>query len=209
MTKISEALTYGLTIRESATDGSDFTNPAADYRRLFLGEDGQLHVKAESGTVTDIGVAAGGGPLGIKTYSSGANTAWASTASATPSDIDATNAALAITVPSSGNILVMIQVVTWTTIANGLSALWVRTGTTDLAGFAFATFTAQSGPGAGANNSYFQAPAWFYITGLTPGSLTIKAGFSASGGGGSTINVGANAGGAGNCPPFLMVAYAA
>jgi len=54
MTKISDALTYGLTIRESADDGSDFTNPIADYRRLFLGEDGQLHVKDSSGTVTAI-----------------------------------------------------------------------------------------------------------------------------------------------------------
>jgi len=55
MTKISEALTYGITIRESANDGSDFTNPAADYRRLFLGEDGQLHVRDSAGTVTAIG----------------------------------------------------------------------------------------------------------------------------------------------------------
>ena len=59
MAKISEALTYGLTIRESATDGSDFTNPAADYRRLFLGEDGQLHVKDSAGAVTDIGAGSG------------------------------------------------------------------------------------------------------------------------------------------------------
>ena len=51
---------FGLTIRESATDGSDFTNPDADYRRLFLGEDGQLHVKDSAGTVTDIGAAAAG-----------------------------------------------------------------------------------------------------------------------------------------------------
>lgn len=55
MTKISEALTYGLTIRESANDGSDFTNPATDYRRLFLGEDGSLHLKDSSGTVTAVG----------------------------------------------------------------------------------------------------------------------------------------------------------
>ena len=55
MTKISEALTYGLTIRESATDGSDFTNPTADYRRLFLGEDGSLHLRDSSGTVTAVG----------------------------------------------------------------------------------------------------------------------------------------------------------
>jgi hypothetical protein len=55
MTRISDALTYGLTIRESATDGSDFTNPATDYRRLFLGEDGQLHAKDSAGTVTALG----------------------------------------------------------------------------------------------------------------------------------------------------------
>ena len=42
------------TIRESADDGSDFTNPAADYRRLFLGEDGELHPKDSAGTVTDM-----------------------------------------------------------------------------------------------------------------------------------------------------------
>ena len=46
---------FGVTIRESATDGSDFTNPDADYRRLFLGEDGQLHVKDSAGAVTGIG----------------------------------------------------------------------------------------------------------------------------------------------------------
>jgi hypothetical protein len=53
----SGAKLFGMTIRESATDGSDFTNPDADYRRLFLGEDGQLHVKDSAGAVTDIGSA--------------------------------------------------------------------------------------------------------------------------------------------------------
>lgn len=53
MTKASENLFPGIIIRESANDGSDFSNPAADYRRLFLGEDGKLHVKSSSGSVTD------------------------------------------------------------------------------------------------------------------------------------------------------------
>jgi hypothetical protein len=53
----STAKLHAMTIRESATDGSDFTNPDADYRRLFLGEDGQLHVKDSAGAVTDIGSA--------------------------------------------------------------------------------------------------------------------------------------------------------
>lgn len=50
----SAAKLFAMTIRESATDGSDFTNPDADYRRLFLGEDGGLHLKDSAGTVTDI-----------------------------------------------------------------------------------------------------------------------------------------------------------
>jgi hypothetical protein len=60
MGKFSEDLLFGMTIRESATDGSDFTNPAADYRRLFLGEDGQLHVKDSAGAVTDPYTTGGG-----------------------------------------------------------------------------------------------------------------------------------------------------
>lgn len=55
MGQFSLANLFGITIRESANDGSDFTNPDADYRRLFLGEDGNLHVKDSAGTVTDIG----------------------------------------------------------------------------------------------------------------------------------------------------------
>lgn len=44
---------YGVQLRESANDGSDFSNADADYRVLFLGEDGSLHVKDSSGTVTE------------------------------------------------------------------------------------------------------------------------------------------------------------
>lgn len=46
---------FGITLRESANDGSDFTNPDADFRRVFLGEDGQLHAKDSAGAVTDLG----------------------------------------------------------------------------------------------------------------------------------------------------------
>jgi hypothetical protein len=53
--KFSEANLFGMTIRESANDGSDFTNPDADYRRLFLGEDGLLHLRDSAGTVTNVG----------------------------------------------------------------------------------------------------------------------------------------------------------
>lgn len=52
MAAIENEKIYGLQIRESATDGSDFPNPAADYRLAFLGEDGLWHVKDSAGTVT-------------------------------------------------------------------------------------------------------------------------------------------------------------
>ena len=45
-------LIYGVHIRESADDGSDFSNAATDYRVLFLGEDGTLKLKDSAGTVT-------------------------------------------------------------------------------------------------------------------------------------------------------------
>lgn len=61
MTKFSEVLAAGITIRESADDGSDFSNPTADYRRLFLGEDATLKVKDSSGTVTTL-TGSGAGP---------------------------------------------------------------------------------------------------------------------------------------------------
>lgn len=57
--QFSTAKLFGMTIRESANDGSDFTNPDADYRRLFLGEDGELHVRDSAGTVTTIGAGTG------------------------------------------------------------------------------------------------------------------------------------------------------
>lgn len=53
MAAIENEKIYGLKIRESATDGSDFGTPDADYRFAFLGEDGMWHVKDSGGTVTD------------------------------------------------------------------------------------------------------------------------------------------------------------
>jgi hypothetical protein len=55
VTKASDNLFPGIVIRESANDGSDFSNPSADYRRVFVGEDGGFHSKDSAGTVTDIG----------------------------------------------------------------------------------------------------------------------------------------------------------
>lgn len=54
MTKASDNLFPKVILNEAATDGSDFSNPAADYRVLFLGEDGALHLKDSAGNVTDV-----------------------------------------------------------------------------------------------------------------------------------------------------------
>ena len=42
-------------LEEVATDGSDTGTPAADFRHLFLGEDGALHLKDSAAAVTDVG----------------------------------------------------------------------------------------------------------------------------------------------------------
>jgi hypothetical protein len=64
-------LIYGIHVRESANDGSDFTNAAADYRVLILGEDGLLHVKDSAGTVTSPYTGGGGSTAsGARVYNS-------------------------------------------------------------------------------------------------------------------------------------------
>lgn len=52
MAEIHEEPIYGLKVRESADDGSDFGVPEADYRIWFVGEDGYFHLKDAAGTVT-------------------------------------------------------------------------------------------------------------------------------------------------------------
>lgn len=61
MTKASDNLFGKLIVQEAASDGSDFSNPAADYRVFFIGEDGDLHLKDSAGTVTDFPEGGGGG----------------------------------------------------------------------------------------------------------------------------------------------------
>lgn len=58
MAAINDILIPSLTFEEIASDGSTLSNPAADHRRVFLGEDGALHLRDSAGSVTDIG---GGG----------------------------------------------------------------------------------------------------------------------------------------------------
>lgn len=53
MAAIENEKIYALKIRESANDGSDFGTPDADYRFLFVGEDGDIHLKDPADAVTD------------------------------------------------------------------------------------------------------------------------------------------------------------
>jgi len=54
MSALDVLVTPSLRFEEILSDGSTLSNPAADTRRLFLGEDGLLHLKDSAGTVTDV-----------------------------------------------------------------------------------------------------------------------------------------------------------
>lgn len=55
MAKTSDNKFPKVILEERLSDGSDTSNPAADHRALFLGEDGLLHLRDSSGTITDVG----------------------------------------------------------------------------------------------------------------------------------------------------------
>lgn len=59
MGALDSILIPSLRLEEIASDGSTLTNPAADSRRLFLGEDGLLHLKDSAGAVSDVGGSGG------------------------------------------------------------------------------------------------------------------------------------------------------
>lgn len=55
--KVHENLYPELILEEVASDGSTVTNPPADHRKLFLGEDGLFHLRDSAGTITTPGAA--------------------------------------------------------------------------------------------------------------------------------------------------------
>jgi len=115
MTKFSDVPAAGITIRESADDGSDFTNPDADYRRLFLGEDGALHLKDSAGTVTDVSAAFVGASYATAVGQSIANNAAAAIVDFGTSVYDTdsavtTGASWKFTAPSTGYYMVNVHV---------------------------------------------------------------------------------------------------
>jgi hypothetical protein len=105
--KFSLANLFGITLRESANDGSDFTNPDADYRRVFLGEDGALHAKDSAGTVTGL---SSGSSLTVEDEGTPLATA-ATTLDFVGAGVTATGAGAekTITIPGGGGDLVLIN----------------------------------------------------------------------------------------------------
>lgn len=97
-------LVYGVHIRESANDGSDFSNGATDYRVLFLGEDGLLHVKDSAGVVTEPWTSGSGNPVvyDIETYTGGD----ISVTSTTPGD-DIANPPDVVVAAATGDVLMI------------------------------------------------------------------------------------------------------
>lgn len=160
-------------------------------------------------TMADVG-AGGSDLLGRTTWSTGSDAAWASLTSATAADIDATNAALAIVVPGSGAILVMIQAMISNETAQDYVYLTVNTGAGPTV-LASQLVSAAVGNGFGQASFATQSSAFmFLITGLTPGALTIKAGIKSGGTGAVKVYANDGAGGAGHrVGPFVMAAWAA
>ena len=52
MVAMNNAEVTSLDLEEVLSDGSTLSNPSADHRRLFLGEDGLLHLRDSAGAIT-------------------------------------------------------------------------------------------------------------------------------------------------------------
>lgn len=158
--------------------------------------------------------AAGGGGgsavLGATSYDSGSDSVWATRTSTTPADIDATNGSLAITVPASGKIVVQCAVDCTFTGGQDGAYLWLRSGSTNHQSSPIIVGNVIAGGIGALTFGAGRMSALFYVSGLTPGALTIKLGFSSIGA--STIRVYAHdgTGASGHLAgPFVMVAWAA
>jgi hypothetical protein len=167
----------------------------------------------DAARLTDIPTSAPGGLLGALVYKSGSDTAIKTAVSGyTSVDIDATHVALAIAVPASGRILVMLQACVVNFTADGVASLAVRAGSTELARQWLPMLGTPAGFPASIGHTGGIMPCWFYITGLTPGALTIKGGISGDAGS-ATFNVYANDGPSNtsdhHASPLVMAAWGA
>ena len=111
---------FGITLRESLDDGSDFTNPDADHRRVFLGEDGQLHAKDSAGAVTDL-TGAGAQDLAGKELDYVEITTPASITETTEAGADTVLTSSSVAYDGATDILIVVQAPYWApdTVAAG------------------------------------------------------------------------------------------
>lgn len=156
------------------------------------------------------GAGGGGSAPWSTSYSTGSDTIWASSSSTTTADIDATNAALAITVPASGKIVVIATLDFTFSTANTGGYLVLRQGSTDLQASALITHNSVAGGIGGMAKASGHAVAHFAVSGLTPGALTIKLGFRRLGSAVLEVYANDGTGAAGHlASPFVMTAFAA
>lgn len=190
----SVAKLFGITLRESANDGSDFTNPDADYRRLFLGEDALLHLRDSAGAVTGVGA---GGLLKVSEVTFTSNVSVTATTEGTGNTVVTAGA-----VTFDGATPCILEFYCWAaqpdnTAANRALRLgWVDGGT------AIGVFSLHATQVAGVNNLI---PIFARSSAFTPTAASHTYGVESWVSAG-TGTVGAGAGGAGaNMPGFIRV----
>lgn len=169
MPALEAATIYGVQIRESADDGSDFSNAAADYRILFVGEDGSIKLKDSAGTVTTPGGGAASNLIHtiVTRTNIGANVTFSST---THVPVDTTN--LAITETFRAGVIIAT-----------FTCRWSHSSGTGTGSFSFEVDGTNVAPSTSVNGLYHQQVAAsgistacilvFPIT-LSAGSHTIK-----------------------------------
>jgi hypothetical protein len=180
MATLDTAETPSITLEEVANDGSSLTNPNADHRRLFLGEDGLIHVKDSAGAVTSPYAAGAGTLLGYDVNTSGDET----TSGATLADVDATNAAVTFTAPASGNVLVRLSAsASPGSTANAFQTWGLREGSSDIAGAVAESIVVRCATAG--TEQYIGATKVFVLTGISAGSHTYKWSWAQSSGTGT------------------------
>lgn len=164
-------LVYGIHLRESANDGSDFSNAAAGYRVLFLGEDGNLYVKDSSGTVTQVGGGSSGGGLVLLEQHTASSSASLDFTSFISSTYDTYKIEVVELAPATDTASCVMSIGTGggPTYDSGNNYEWAAVGeTTAAAGWAFAGTTGVAGlfPSMSNNAGYGIGHASLTVTGL-------------------------------------------
>lgn len=180
-------------VRAAASAGTDYVAPGAITSSGLTQATGKLlgRSTASSGAIEELTVGSGlalsggtlSGPLiGLTAYAAGSDTTLHTQASATLTDMDATNASVTFTAPASGNVLIHASVLSSNSTVNGATVYFgLRESTTDLA-TVYVVNASVGEVGVASRRS-----VTFYLTGISAGSHTYKLAHSASSGSTSTF----------------------